>query len=213
MVNGTKRRIRIGFHAGPVIEEDGDVFGDTVNVAARMSSLAKGMQIMTTRSTVDSLPAYLRSLTRGIAAVAVKGKGVDLAVCEVLWQQESALTRTLSAQSTHQPLLGGELILRHATRELTLNVKQPCATMGRDPDNDIVVNDIKASRHHARIEKRRDKFFLADHSTNGTFVRINGESEIGLRREEIMLRGTGHILFGHSDAEGTEDAVEFHVRL
>ena len=85
--------------------------------------------------------------------------------------------------------------------------------MGRDPGSDIVVTDIKASRHHARIEKRRDKFFLADYSINGTFIRFSGEPEIGLRREEIMLRGAGYILFGHSDVEVAGESVEFHVRF
>jgi class 3 adenylate cyclase len=28
--------VRIGFHAGPVIQRDNDAFGDTVNVAARL---------------------------------------------------------------------------------------------------------------------------------------------------------------------------------
>jgi len=77
VVKGVKRMIRVGFHAGPVIEEKGDVFGDTVNVAARMAGLAKGMQIMTTRATVDALPAALRASTRPIAALAVKGKSDD----------------------------------------------------------------------------------------------------------------------------------------
>ena len=39
--------IRIGFHAGPVLEERGDVFGDAVNTAARMAGLAKCGQIIT----------------------------------------------------------------------------------------------------------------------------------------------------------------------
>ncbi|HJV95268.1 MAG TPA: adenylate/guanylate cyclase domain-containing protein, partial [Albitalea sp.] len=56
VTKGVKRMIRVGFHAGPVIEEKGDVFGDTVNVAARIAGLAKGMQIMTSRTTVDALP-------------------------------------------------------------------------------------------------------------------------------------------------------------
>src|ERR1700759_5648311 len=41
VADGAKRKIRVGFHAGPVIEEHGDVFGDTVNTAARMAGLAK----------------------------------------------------------------------------------------------------------------------------------------------------------------------------
>jgi adenylate cyclase len=213
MASGAKRRTRIGFHAGPVIEEGGDVFGDTVNVAARMTGLAKGMQIMTTRSTVDALPTHLRVLTRNIAAVAVKGKIDDMTVCEVLWQQEGSLTMMVSGGPANRLAAGGELRLRHAAQELMLHSKHPSATMGRDPASDIVINDIKASRHHARIEKRRDKFFLADHSTNGTFVRFNSESAIILRREEIMLRGTGSILFGRTDAEGDGEgeSVEFQV--
>ena len=56
-VADVKRAIRVGFHAGPVIEEASDVFGDTVNLAARMAGLAKGMQIITTQATVERLSA------------------------------------------------------------------------------------------------------------------------------------------------------------
>ena len=211
VVSGTKRRIRVGFHAGPVIEENGDLFGDTVNIAARMAGLAKGMQIMTTRSTIDALPSYLRSFTRDIAALNVKGKADDMAVCEVLWQDEGDLTMTMAALPS-PTVADGEMMLKHGSEEITLAGARNSAAMGRDPGSDIVVTDVKASRHHARIEKRRDKFFLADQSTNGTFVKFNGEAEIGLRREEIMLRGSGRILFGHSEAEGAGDTVEFTVR-
>ena len=44
---------------------------------------------------------------------------------------------------------------------------------------------------HARIERRRDKFVLIDHSSNGTYVTMESEPEIALRREEMVLRGRG----------------------
>ena len=210
VVSGTKRRIRIGFHAGPLIEEAGDVFGDTVNVAARMSGLARGMQVMTTKSTVAMLPVYLRAFTRDIASLAVKGKADDMAVCEVLWQDEGDLTMTVAALPAHA-VPTGELVLKHGAQHVVLNGQRASAAMGRDPGSDIVVTDTKASRHHARIEKRRDKFFLADQSTNGTFVKVNGEAEIALRREELMLRGSGRIWFGHGEAEDSGESVEFSV--
>ena len=72
-----------------------------------------------------------------------------------------------------------------------------------------MILDRKASRLHARIERRRDKYVLIDHSTNGTFCKLQGEREIELRREELLLRGKGHIIFGHSGEEPGSDIVEF----
>ena len=210
VTKGVKRMIRVGFHAGPVIEEKGDVFGDTVNVAARMAGLAKGMQIMTTRTTVDTLPAALRASTRPIAALAVKGKDEDLAVCEVLWQEGDDLT--MAAGSTAAAEIKFELVLRHGSKEILLGDERKAAMMGRDAACDIVVGDPKASRQHARVERRRDKFFLTDQSTNGTYVTFTGEPEIVLRREEVMLRRSGRITFGHSGTEASGDSVEFAVK-
>jgi class 3 adenylate cyclase len=209
VVNNAKRMIRVGFHAGPVVEENGDVFGDTVNTAARMAGLAKGMQIMTTRSTVDALPLALRGSTRAIAAVSVKGKADDMTVCEVLWQDSGDLTMATNPHSVGEST--AELVLRHAGREIVLGAGKKSAMMGRDPGSDLVISDPKASRNHARIEKRRDKFFISDQSSNGTYITFAGQSEIALHLEEVTLRGSGHIRFGHSGAQTSGDIVEFSV--
>ena len=210
VTKGVKRMIRVGFHAGPVIEEKGDVFGDTVNVAARMAGLAKGMQIMTTRATVDALPAALRASTRPIATLAVKGKAEELVVCEVLWQEGDDLTMAAGSLQVAEPKV--ELVLRHGGREVVLSGDRPTVMAGRDSACDLVIADPKASRQHARFEKRRDKFFITDQSSNGTFITFTGEGEVALRREEAMLRRSGRIVFGHSAADATGDSLEFAVR-
>ena len=64
---------------------------------------------------------------------------------------------------------------------------------------------------HARIERRRDKFVLVDQSTNGTYVTIEGEPEVQLRREELMLRGRGQISFGHAREDTAGEVLEFFV--
>ena len=43
---GVPISIHIGFHFGPAIEDGSDVFGDSVTLAARLSSLATGGQIL-----------------------------------------------------------------------------------------------------------------------------------------------------------------------
>jgi pSer/pThr/pTyr-binding forkhead associated (FHA) protein len=48
------------------------------------------------------------------------------------------------------------------------------ATIGRDPQAEVPIDDQAASRHHARIERRGDDFVIVDlESRNGTLV--NGE--------------------------------------
>ena len=77
-------------------------------------------------------------------------------------------------------------------------------TFGRDHEADISIPSRMASRAHAMIERRRDKFVLIDHSANGTYVTIEGEPEMTLRREEFPLRGHGWIAFGAPRDQSTE---------
>lgn len=48
--------VRVGLHHGPAVERDGDYFGATVNVAARVSSMAAGGEVLTTGSTAALVP-------------------------------------------------------------------------------------------------------------------------------------------------------------
>ncbi len=209
-VSNVKRAIRVGFHFGPVIEEGSDIFGDTVNVAARMAGLAKAMQIMTTRATVERLSPMLQNSSRDIAALSVKGKGDDIAVCEIIWQAGEELT--MAAPSILQQVRQTSLLLSYGSAQLVLEQANTGIVLGRDAACQIAVTDHMASRQHARIERRRDKFFLIDQSTNGTFVAFAGEPEITLRREEVMLRGQGRIAFGRSVDVSSDDTVAFSVR-
>ena len=54
----------------------------------------------------------------------------------------------------------------------------------------IVVADDFASRQHAKVEYREDKFILSDLSINGTYVRFGNAGEIDRLMERLgELRG------------------------
>jgi adenylate cyclase len=94
------------------------------------------------------------------------------------------------------------------TRVIMLGDERKQIVLGRDATADLVVADRMASRAHCEIEQRGHKFVLADRSANGTYLSIDGDSEIVLRREEVLLRGHGFITLGQSRSTATE-FVEF----
>ena len=74
-------------------------------------------------------------------------------------------------------------------RELPLG-PEPLA-IGRDPQNDIVVDDRRVSRKHAEIRLRLGRYTLYDlQSTNGTFVNGRRVAEVVLSdRDRINVGG------------------------
>src|SRR6266436_6769798 len=171
-VSGQRLQIHIGLQFGPVLEEGQDVFGDCVNVAARMVKMAKPSQIIAGGECVEEL-TYMASRAPG---------------------------------PPKQPQV--RLCLRHGGKEMILGPGRDLIRLGRENSCDIVIADRKASREHARIERRRDKFVLVDVSSNGTFVTFQGEPEMAVKREEVVLQGRGTISFGHPySADPTEVAA------
>lgn len=203
---GTRLAMRVGYHYGPAIEADGDVFGDSVNVAARMVALAKGGQVITSGETAAALSPWLRARLRELDSLTVKGKSQEIGIFELLWQESAD---ELTALSTRPKIAPTKLRLAYGTREFEYGEAQSSVTLGRDPTCDVVIGDKMASRMHARIERRRDKFVVVDQSSNGTYVTVEGEREILLRREELILRGKGHITFGHANAAGVGEVLRF----
>jgi adenylate cyclase len=197
--------IRVGFHFGPALRTQTDVFGDSVNVAARLVGVAQAGQVITSATTASALSPWLRSRTRELTSLTLKGKLEDMSVCELLWQDSDDLT-TLSTRLVAAP---ARLRVRHGAREILLGEWQGTIALGRDAQNDVVIADRMASRMHARIERRRDRFVVIDHSSNGTFLTIDGEPEVQLRREECVLRGQGRISFGHPYAKDPTETVAF----
>jgi class 3 adenylate cyclase len=207
-VANTKIGIRIGFNYGPIVEREGDVFGDAVNLAARLSHVAVKGQIITARDTVLLMSPMLKSSTRRITAIQIKGKADAIEVYELMWQQSEDATTMASQRSVYKPKKT-TLRLVMQGQEIMLSDERSAVSMGRDQSADLVVRDKMASRSHGKIERRLDKFVLTDHSANGTFVMVDGDKEIVLRREEFTLRSHGTITFGQAKATAT-DILEFY---
>jgi adenylate cyclase len=206
-MGGAPLGARIAFHAGPVLQHDNDIFGDSVNIAARLVEQATKGQVLTTAETVALLGAGLRNSTRRLYDITVRGKEEQIALCEYLWQKSPDITDFSALSSVLKAPRAG-LRLRYRGKDVIRRRREESITIGRDSTCLLVVADVKASRQHCVIERRGQKFILRDHSTNGTYVAVEGEEEIILRREEFTLRRHGWIAFGQPRAE-TPDVVEY----
>lgn len=202
--------VRIGVAFGPLLAVGDDVFGDTVNLAARVVGLAKGDQILTTAPTVDALPPFARTSCRPLYAINVKGKEAPVAIFEIVWKVDGTLT-VLTGRGMVVPDLLHRLRVSYKQLEILLDGEHRVLSVGRSGDNELVVSTKMASRHHARLFIRDGKFVLADESANGTYVRFDERDEMMLRREETVLVGCGVIGLGQSPVPGEDEAIRFEV--
>lgn len=204
-LSGERMAVRVGFHAGPVIQKQEDVYGDTVNIASRLADQASRGQVLTSDRTLAMLSPMLRHSCRKLYDVTLRGKSDEVGLCEFLWQKSPDIT------DVAQPELKkarSALRLRYRDQSLVRRRGAESVAIGRDPESDIVVSGSRASRQHCVIERRRDRFVLRDHSANGTYLTLEGKKEILLRRDEHALLGHGWIAFGEPRKEAV-DVLEF----
>lgn len=210
---GVKVAVRIGVHWGPALLENGDVFGDAVNIAARMAGIAKARQIITTDDTVQALPPSLAAKARVFDKTPVKGKQAEMVIHEVVWEEQGDVTRitAVRAATPADTTVTRPLQVRCGTNQKTVPLDGASFVLGRADDCNLVVPGNLASRQHARIEFRRGKYILVDQSTNGTWVRMQEGKDVYLRREELPLWGKGVISLGEEVRNDNPAAIFFSM--
>jgi len=144
----------------------------------------------------------------------VRGRVGEVKVCDVVWRVDLDRTEAFTRQGLKRKSAGSrEWILKLSHAGETVVVESSASIkMGRDKGNDLVVASNLASRVHARIYGRDGHFVIADQSSNGTFVLIDGNSrEIRLRREEAMLGERGYIGLGGPASSHGEHVLRYRL--
>ena len=210
MPGGHPLRMHIGLHAGPVLVENNDVFGDTVNAAAFLTNVAMAEQILLSEVTEKELPAYLKPFVRPLFRAALKGSSGESSIYQVIWRSDNMdMTDVNFKVSRVLPADAGSLIVALDDARTRVDRWHPLLSLGRDEASDVPVQDQFASRRHCSIRMVRASFYLVDHSVNGTYVTFASGDEIHLLRGEIVLEGAGEIHLGRSRAESTDSTVLF----
>ena len=200
--------VRIGFHFGQTLLQDADVFGDSVNIAARLAALAKPGQIITSGRTMAVVDRVHAAHARKLRTFKLRGMEHEETLFEALWQDNENVTVLMSGVLPQSPG-SARLVLRYGEQVIGVGPARESVTLGRDPTGDVVVSNRRASRSHARIERRGDKYILIDQSSNGTYVTDENGRETVLRLEEMALRGRGFVSFGEPVIADALGLLEF----
>ena len=201
--------VEIGMHFGDVLDEGDDVFGDTVNTAARIGSEAGAGQILITEAVMDQLPGMFASMTRFFDEAPLRGKAETVRIFEVIWEV-SDLTMvhnsTVHSASRSQQT---SCKLTVAGAHWVVDAKNSSIVMGRGATVDMLVPTPLSSREHARVELNRGTVTLVDHSSNGTYVMPDNDALLNVRNDRVVLVESGYIGLGEPPAADAPNVIRY----
>jgi adenylate cyclase len=209
--------IHVGMHVGHVVHAHGDIFGDAVNLTARLATLARPGEILISKGFVDRVPPAERSSLRVLDNMIFKGKGTpteiyslvseDSAVrTEVVFGHGSGHTRTKFQQTVAEV----SVTLRYADCSRSCQ-EQVSLSIGRSTDCDLVIERSWVSRQHAVVTVQRGKVQLEDRSSLGTYVSPRGGHEFFMRRETVVLTGSGNISPARRPMDANAEVIHYEV--
>ena len=85
-------------------------------------------------------------------------------------------------------------------------------TIGRNQENDIFIDNLVVSSHHAKLDKSGDDYILTDlQSTNGTFVNNRRITSHKLQHKDKITIGKHLLFFAMSTQEQTKPKSEKQI--
>lgn len=207
----TQIGLKIGIHPTTSGRDQGD--GETA--AARLATLLGEGSIVAAGTVVEALPEILREKTSVLVRenIGIAAHLVDWGAIRMLPAPAPAALRLRTPAPPREAVKSPSvsLILRQGERSYRFDGEKSVITIGRSPENDVVIRTPNASRQHCRIIYRLDNHVLVDLSMNGTFVKSGDAPEKAIRKNMVTLIGSGQICFGHSCEDDGEQVFEFEI--
>jgi adenylate cyclase len=205
-------KLQVAIAVGEVVELSGDVFGDPVNVAARLLDHAGDNETLVTHNVLQALDEATRARFRSLDRIQLRGR-VEPVHVHLLEGTRRLGDDAATAYGDLAPADEPEAI-----RLVWLDVNRVYAgaslpvVLGRSPQATYCIDDTRVSRLHARVDWHGGTFQLTDLSYNGTYVHFdNDPAVVSLRRGSCTLHGSGAIGLGAPPTDATTPVVRFEV--
>jgi adenylate cyclase len=206
-------RLHVALEHGDVIELGEDVYGDAVNVAARLLDHAGDQEILVTHQVLEQVDEPTRRMFRSLDTLSLRGREQPVTVhaCALRQLRDGDVTCFESWTEAAEP---DGIRLWGPPGELILGPRSLPALLGRGVQVHYMVSDASTSRMHAQLELRGPSIQITDLSSNGTHVQFSDGELVTLRRTSCILHGRGRIGLGRLPEPGGTATVDFElVRL
>ena len=202
--------VHAGLHWGEVLERDGNLFGDAINTAARLASLAKPGELLVGDACRDELAPQSRLHLQPIGSLRLRGREAPTEVHaflpgDGLLRTEAAAVpaagRTDRVRRVRLVHAGGEVSIREGGR----------LVIGRARGCDVVVGAAWVSRSHATVSIRQGLAEYSDHSSTGSHLLAADGTPQSISRQTVALSGRGTILLGFPEERADCPPIRFEV--
>nr|WP_237215590.1 adenylate/guanylate cyclase domain-containing protein [Ruegeria lacuscaerulensis] len=211
----TSLSVHVGVHCGPIVIAEKGVYGEAVNVTARLASVANPGEACVSDEAAALLHNGARQMLTPLGQLNLKGLTEQFAAHSLISPTANSFTQTRLPQSygrTEDNLAAPEhltLVLRHEGQSWSCPDNGEL-TVGRSPGCDVVLSQPWVSRLHMVITMKDGRLILSDRSTSGTYVKSEGGREIQLKRETVMLADSG-LISPTLPLEHSEACLEFEI--
>lgn len=215
-MGASRLSVHAGLHFGPILLAGDDIFGETVNLAARLAALANAGEGLLSRAMVDRLSG-IESTLLPIEGVWLKGISEPLDVYS--FNSDDTAMRTAmfppgagAKGSAMMPAAGAEVALILTIGDRVWRCRESDGLIiGRSEECEIILPRPWISRRHAVLTVRGGKAIIEDRSSSGTYVAMGSDREFLLHREAIILTSHGTLSPALPSAQAEADPIDFEV--
>ncbi|WP_299281223.1 adenylate/guanylate cyclase domain-containing protein [uncultured Tateyamaria sp.] len=210
--------VHAGLHWGTVLWRGEELFGNAVNVAARLGGQAKENEVLMSRELVEHASASETSDLRSMGEITLRGTDAPTEVFAMLAEiedDEDGVTSFMS-QSTvftaRQREHVANTTLRLSFEDWAQDIPEGRELkIGRSTQCDLVMSYAWVSRVHAAISVRGGIVEFKDSSSAGCTLTIGAHPEFFIRRQTVALTGSGVIELGSNAAGDNRPRINFEV--
>ncbi|MEW9919095.1 adenylate/guanylate cyclase domain-containing protein [Marimonas sp. MJW-29] len=200
--------VHAGAYHGELVTHEADIYGDAVNTAARLATLAKPGEILLGDTVFEKLSERNRALCVSMGGLKLKGKESPVRVHSFAVGDLDTQTVLFGAKSVDTGPRTDSVALSCNGAAWTLTDGQSIM-VGRSADCEARLAHPWVSRKHGSFELRAAQLEYTDHSSSGSTVITADGQEISLQRRSMLLSGVGMILVGTRDATLSDSVIRY----